>query len=232
MASIRISLSEGSSAAIARFGRAADELPAALEGALRQGLTETENELKSKLLRGGSPASRRDGKTPLAVRSGRLIGSVTSAVDQPLSGFVGVLSGAGASKYARVQLGSGRTTIRPVNAKHLWIPVGDNLNPSGQMRTSPREAMELRDAQGRRRVRIFKSKRGNLVVFLPDEQGGTFKRGAKKGMQRGRLLFVLKDEVEVQGTDALASAAQGQRDRIRQLLDAAVKRAVSGEGPG
>lgn len=94
------------------------------------------------------------------------------------------------------------------------------------------------------RVKIFESKKGNTVVFVEDprtDDGGraTYKRTtyqkdgrvSRKGEAKGKLYFVLKDQVVIHGTDALAQGAQRMMPRGRELLSAAIARAIPG-GPG
>ena len=75
---------------------------------------------------------------------------------------------------------------------------------------------------------IFRSKSGNLVAFL--RAGGKYKRATKAGRRRGdlkgRLLFVLKYEVRVKGTDALAQAVRDKRRLLTDNLNAALRSAT------
>lgn len=194
-----------------------------LSESLERWLSGTEAHLKMQYLRGGSANTRRDGRPPLAVRSGALLGGTASKMDGELSGRVGVMSGA-AAKYAAMLLGDGETTITPRSAKHLWIPAGQNLTKSGQTRMSPRAAMELRGPRGGRLLSIFKSRRGNLIAAL---RNPIAKRGKNKGKQTYKLMFVLKDSVTVKGTDALAMSIEDQREALGTSLMDAVRRAWS-----
>ncbi len=198
-----------------------------LSAAMGQGLTETANHIKIDYVRGGNPKVHRGGATPHAVRSGALLQSIGMVMDAPLEGRVGSFEGP-ASKYAKVVLGDQKWTIEPKQAgKHLWVPIADNLGSSGQMRMSPREAMGLVDSNGKRRLRIFTSKKGNLVAFLPDDQGGIYRSGQKKGLSRGKLLFVLKDSVQVQGSDAVGKGFNSKLGRIEELLQGAMDKALT-----
>jgi hypothetical protein len=166
--------------------------------------------------------------------------SIRAELDEDLSGYVGSVG----SKYAKVHLGGDTWVMTPKNAKHLWIPIADNLGGGGQMRMSPRAAMDVRTVTGKRALRIFKSKAGNLVAFLPEghqasnvqtrETGlkltnARYARGKNKGRQKGKLLFVLKDSVEVKGTNALELAVMDKLPRIGELLQAGVDRALSSD---
>lgn len=239
MTTINVSSSPEAQAALAGYRRASRELPRAIRMGLKQGLDVAANHLRLNYLSGQHTAQRRGGVPPLGVRSGQLRGAVESDVESDLSGYVGVLDGTPAARYARTQLGAETTTITPQRSKHLWIPIADNLNPSGLATTSPRQAMEQRTVGGKRALRIFKSKAGNLVAFLPEGRlasntetrqqglvltGGRFSRGKKKGQAKGKLLFVLKDRVEVKGTDALARAVE---DKSQEIADT-VTRAIAG----
>jgi hypothetical protein len=190
----------------------------AIGSALRQGLGEAQAWLQTRYLTGGDWRSSRAGNAPLAVRSGMLRAKATHELDQPLSGTFGIGEGV---PYARMLLDQGETTVRPKNAKHLWVPIADNLDASGIMRMSPREAMAQRGPRGGKLLSIFESRSGNLVAFL--RTGGTYKRTTKNGRQKGdvkgKLLFVLLNQVTVKGTDALARTAQDLTPRFTTLLE-------------
>lgn len=220
MSHLRVAITDQGQRTIDRWSRHPSRLRAALNTRLEQGLTEAETHVKRAKLSGTyRPGQRRGGQSPVALRSGALRQAITSRRDADLSGFVGVSRGP-ASRYARTILGDQRTTITPKSAKHLWIPIADNLTRSGQPRMSPREAMSRRGPNGGRLLRIFESRRGNLVAVLKPAGGGGHVPGVRHG--RGRLLFVLKGSVEIQGTDALAEGVIEQRLRIGELLQQAV----------
>ena len=227
-AEIHIAITDEGRRAIERMAQAPRKLAAALSDALQRTLVAMENHLKADLLSGSySPGRTVGGSTPVGIRSGALRQSVTHQVDRSLSGWVGTAGGP-ASAYARVILGDGTTTITPKRAKHLWIPVASNVGPSGQMRMSPREAFEQTGPKGGKLLSIFRSKSGNLVAFL--RAGGKYKRATKAGRRRGdlkgRLLFVLKYEVRVKGTDALAQAVRDKRRLLTDNLNAALRSAT------
>ncbi|MEM9414999.1 MAG: hypothetical protein AAGA29_05905 [Planctomycetota bacterium] len=228
MAVIRLLLTPPSTAELERMIHAPQVFVGNVEHALTRSLVSLENELKVNLLRGGNPGEKRNGKLPLAARSTALLQAIHHELDGPFSGTYGAAQGP-ASAYARTILDAGVTTITPKNAKHLWIPVGENLTKSGQMRMSPREAFEQKGPRGGTMLSIFKSKRGNLVAFLRDPKGGTYTKGKNKGRQRGKLLFVLKDEVQVEGTDALNVAYLNREGHIDGLFDQALQLAIAGE---
>lgn len=219
-AQARIDAYKGLDAAIARH----------LDGGLTQWLNETVTDIQVNDFRGGPGAG--GGQTPIGVRSGQLRQDLHAGGVEFLAGYIGTTGVTVA--YARATLGDGETTITPKSAKHLWIPIADNLNPSGNARLSPKAAMSLRTSTGKRALRIFTSRRGNLVAFLPGEvdkdggfraQKGRYARGAKKGQQRGKLLFVLKDEVTVKGTDALVRGVKRTSARGQVILTSAVQAA-------
>lgn len=186
-----------------------EKVAAAANAAIAQILPEVESYIKANKLSGQS----------VGVRSGDLRQDLTHEQTDPLGGHVGTTARTAA--YAPTILGPDAVTIRPVNSKYLWVAIADNLNPSKVARMTPREAMGLTAPNGKRRMRIFESKAGNLVAFLPDidADGNTsrFKRNTKggrtKGQLKGKLLFALEDEVTVQGTDALAEGAQEMSTR-------------------
>lgn len=226
---LRLGLTEQSERVISAQRGAARRLVQRLGLAVRMSLAETEAHLQANYLRGGSVKTQRGGQAPLAVRSGALLRSTSHAMDQPLSGVVSA-GGGNAGKYAATLLGRGTTRIVPRFARNLWIPIADNLSKSGLARMSPREAMGQIDQRGKRRLRFFTSRRGNLLAFLPDAAGGKFARGKNKGRARGKLLFVLKKSVEIEGTDAMALAGRDKISRTRELLQEAILSAL--EAPG
>ena len=221
MVAVVYRLDPASQAVYDEHSRRGDRLVEEVQGAVEQGGHETASWLQDRYLRGGSRGVKRDGKAPLGVRSGRLLQSVGSAVTGVWEVSVGAIHG-GVPVYAKVLLLGETHTIRPTRAKHLWIPVGRHS-------MSPRAAMEKVSETGKRLLRIFKSKKNNLVAFLPDARGGTYKRGKNKGRLRGKLLFVLKDEVEVKGTDALPRAVEDRSERNQQLIQDASNRALGGD---
>lgn len=243
---LRLGMDPRSRESIKEHGDRPRKLLDAIGAGITQAVEESAAHVKAEKLSGTYTAgASRGGTTPVALRSGALRQAIIGHRDQPLSGYVGVASGP-ASAYAATILGDEETTIEPKNAKHLWVPVGDNLGPSGQMRMSPREAMSVRTPSGKRALRIFKSKSGNLVAFLPgrvvrDIQGekmglvrnrtafsaGRHKRGEHKGRVKGKLLFVLKDSVTIKGTNALAEGVNEMRPRITAILQGKVQEAMA-----
>lgn len=210
-----------------------------LDRAFTRFINETESSIKLNELSGRS-GSGSGGGTPVGLRSGALRQAVTGEEDGPLSGFVGTTRGS-TTPYARAILGPDDTTIKPVNAKKLWVPIADNLNPSGVARFTPRALFD----QFGDRVKIFTSKAGNTVVFVEDprtEDGGraTYKktvyqkdgRVSRKGEAKGKLYFVLKDQVVIHGTDALARGAARMMPRGQELLADAIRRAMPGPTSG
>lgn len=245
MIALRFKLDDASQRVLAEHAKRPQRIHAELRRRLRQGLSEAEAHLQDAYLRGGNWREKRGGKGPLAVRTGRLVGSTRSDVDEEFSGYVGSAN----NKYAKVHLGGDTWVMTPKNAKHLWIPIADNLGDGGVPRMSPRAAMDVRTPTGKRALRIFKSKAGNLVAFLPgklveDKVGkrlglvsgsgvtavsdGRYTRGKNKGRQKGKLLFVLKDQVEVKGTDALANAVNDKKGRMVELLQSGLNSALEG----
>jgi hypothetical protein len=222
-AAVSIGLTSRSQRVINAWQQYPDQVARAVGAAIGQILPEVETHIKANKLSGQSAK----------VRSGALRQDVTSEQTDPLGGIVGTT--ARTSAYARTILGPGPTTIRPVNAKYLWVPIADNLNPSGVARLTPREAFELTTPDGKRRLQVFTSRAGNLVAFLPDidadgntrrfkrntkgKSGGKSGGGRKKGSLKGKLLFVLKDEVTIQGTDALAQGAQEMSTRATIIFN-------------
>lgn len=224
--SLSIGFTPASEQLIARWDRVSTELVENIDDAFSQFITEVESFVKSEYFGEGKDIKNRSGSLRQAVK-----GEVTG----PLSGFVGTTRGT-TTPYARPILGPGTTTITPKAAKHLWVPIGKNLNPSGIARFTPKG---IYDAFGKERIRIFKSKKGNTVVFVQDEKSEDgshqrYKRATKSGRQKGeikgRLMFVLKDQVVIQGTDALAKGAQRMMPRGTELLNNAVARSFPGGG--
>jgi hypothetical protein len=228
---ISIGFTPESSALLAQWDGTSRRLVDELDRAFVQFVNEAESSIKANEL-SGTPGS----KDQVGVRSGALRQAVTGEVDKPLGGFVGTNRGT-TTPYARAILGPDKTTITPKRAKHLWVPVAANLTPSGIARYTPRA---LFDTFGDR-VKIFESKKGNTVVFVEDpktEGGGraTYKktvyqndgRVSRQGDAKGKLYFVLKDQVVIEGTDALAKGVQRMMPRGQQLLADAIARAIPG----
>ncbi|MEM9109876.1 MAG: hypothetical protein AAGC72_07620 [Planctomycetota bacterium] len=242
MTAIRTTLNPPSEQQLQRYVVVVQHFNDEMEQALLESLVALENELKFNLLRGGDPGQKRDGELPLSTRTGSLLQSATHELDKPpFSGVFGIAEGP-ASAYAAALLDQGETTIKPVNANHLWIPIADNAYPRRKIPMSPSEAYELLDSKGKPRLRVFKSKRGNTVAFLADADHGTFKRNSfgrngdttqrRKGDAKGKLLFVLKDEVTVKGTDALPTAYENQQGFIEQRIFQGLERAVTPDSGG
>jgi len=193
-----------------------------LQDALSQGLNEAATHVMvNKLSAPFRFGEKRGGSTPVATRTGALRASITAKRDEPLSGFVGSTQGP-ASSYARTILGDEDVTITPVNAKHLWIPLSDNLTKAGRVRLTPRAAMDLKGPKGGRRLRIFTSKAGNLIAGMKGPVPGVRRKGFIP-------LFVLKDEVTIKGTNALYEGVEEKHDRIRDLLEEAIVGAMEGK---
>lgn len=247
---ISISLTPESMDVLRRHVKRPFAVAQALNRALGQGLEETAGHLKHKYLSGRYAGQLR---TPgmLAVRSGSLRQAVMAEVDKPLSGTVGTSGEGPAANYARVQLGDQTWAITPKSARYLWIPIADNLTKGGLPRWTPRAAMDIRTPSGKRALRIFKSKNGNLVAFVPgrivsDKAGSKMgvvrsadtavaagkyrsknQRGRPAGSVKGLLLFVLKSSVTVKGGDYLATAVKDKTPRIRELLESALHAAIA-----
>ena len=219
---ISVGLTPESRAVIAQWREVESRLVDALDAGMTQYLNEVASSIKQTELTGGL----------VDVRTGGLRQAVVGEQDGPLSGFVGTTQGT-TTPYARAILGPDDTTIKPVNAKHLWVPIAKNLNPSGIAKFTPKA---LFDTFGDR-VKIFTSKKGNTVVFVEDEanEDGSKKRytrktkaGRQKGDLKGQLMFVLKDEVVIHGTDALAIGAQRMQPRGAAILTEHLRRAFPG----
>lgn len=252
---ISISLTPESMDVLRRHVQRPPAVAAALGRALSQGLEETASHLKHAYL-SGRYAGQLKTANMLAVRTGSLRQAIMAERDQPLSGTVGSSGEGPAASYARVQLGDQTWTISPRAAKFLWVPIADNLTRGGLVRWTPRAAMDIRTPSGKRAMRIFRSKAGNLVAFVPgrivqDEKGAKMglvrstdtavaagkyrnknKAGRPAGSVKGLLLFVLKSTVQVQGGDYLAKAVTDKTPRIRELLESALHSAIAAKATG
>lgn len=139
--------------------------------------------LREKRFTGGTTSTR------LAVRSGKLRASVRAKkiVQTPQTIEAGVDFG---TEYARTHVGpKGQvTTIRPVRAKMLAIPLPAALKPSGVPKGAPRTG-PWGDTF------IAKTRSGNLMIFGKK----AYSKGARQGQTHGKIvpLFLLKDEVKV-----------------------------------
>lgn len=176
-----------------------------------QALAETEAHIQINKLSGN----------PVNVRSDSLRSQLTHKRDRPLSGLLGWMQGS-ATKYAKTIAGSGTTTITPRNARWLWIPLPHNQTPSGETRMSPREAFEQQGPKGGRLLSIFRSKKGNMVATLP----GTVVPGVRRKSRV--VMFVLKKQVTIQGTDALGEGVREMKPRIGEILQAKLMEGLSG----
>jgi hypothetical protein len=230
---IATGLTAESRALIASYRGMQQRIVDALDTGFAQYIREIEASVQANEL-SGKAGSGSGGGTPVGLRTGELRRSVRGEVTGPLEGFVGTTAGT-TTPYAHTILGPGTTTIEPVNAKHLWVPIAANLTPSKVARYTPRA---LFDAFGDR-VKIFTSKAGNTVVFVEDprtEGGGRarYKRntkgGRKKGDLKGKLYFVLKDRVVIQGTDALARGAERMGPRGAEILTEKLRGVLTGGG--
>lgn len=226
MIAVKLRLSDRSRRVVEDWQQAAPRLGEALDRAIDEVLNLAEATVLREELSGTfAKSERRGGQGPVAARSGALKGSLRTARDDRLSGFVGVGRGP-ASRYAHVVLGEGTTTIRPKMAEHLWIPLPDNQTAQGETRLSPRAAFERTGPRGGRRLRIFESSRGNLLAFLAE--GGRYQRGPRKGMSRGKLLFALKDSVEVEGTDGLVRGVTSASEGFDRIFNRWIESAMPG----
>lgn len=222
---IRIGLTERSEQIIKDHAQAPQRLFKVLGEVLGKGLVKVENHVKINAFRAeGGPGG---GRLPLRSRSGLLRQSITHKRETLTSGYVGTQEGP-TSAYAAAQLGSGVTRVTPKRARHLWQPIADNLTLSGVMRFSPRDLMSRRGPRGGRLLRIFRSKRGNLVAVLMT--GGRFKRGSRKGQAKGRLMFLLRDETTIHGTDALAKSAEAVAPEMARDYEQALRGLWEGKG--
>lgn len=211
----RMGLTHESEQVISRNQNRAQRVLDFLDDAVKRVLIEVENHLIMNKLRGGSVHEKRDGKTPLASRSGTLMQAATHVKDEKLSGYVGFLKHV--QDYAKVLLGPDIYTIKPKTAKNLWIPIGDNLTGKGVMRMSPSELFDQKGPRGGKLLSLFTSNAGNLIASLrrPAHVPGVRHK-------RDRLMFVLKKSVTVKGTDGLAEAARDKIEFAREQFHKAL----------
>ncbi|MEO0966668.1 MAG: hypothetical protein AAFY08_16340 [Planctomycetota bacterium] len=210
-ATVAIGLTDASRRVIDQWSGGPQRLAAAVADGLQRVLVDLENHVKTQAFAGSpSPGGGRVG-----TRTGNLRQAVSHRQDSPTSGVVGTTTGP-TSAYARTILGPGRTTITPRRAKHLWVPVASNLTRTGRVRLTPREAMQVPGPRGGRALRVFRSAAGNLVAVLPG---------------RG-VMFVLKDRVEIEGTDALARLATERADVSARLLETRINAALDPSAGG
>lgn len=128
-------------------------------------------------------SGRRGGDMGLNRRSGNLArGWLTAATNTADGAEVRNWTAGPAAEYSALQEFGG--TIRPVRAKHLWIPTKQNQTTTGVARMSPRDAIQ----------------RGGFVSW---KRGGVFfgkpaVKTARKHTTHGLVpLFVLKKSVYV-----------------------------------
>ncbi|MEM8781896.1 MAG: hypothetical protein AAGE65_03480 [Planctomycetota bacterium] len=219
-ATISIGLTPAAQATIARWQEAPSRVVDALDTGMDQLLNEAESYVKANALSGRSGAGAR-GQRPVGLRSGTLRQDLTHerlGSPQDLRGQVGTTQRTAA--YARAILGPDATTITPRRAKSLWIPTADNLDASGVARFSPRA---LFDRFGKENIRYLPGKGGRTYVFVEE---GAFKTGARKGLPKGKVMFVLAQRVVIQGTDALAQALDAFGPRGAEILGSQLRGAL------
>lgn len=134
-------------------------------------------------------------------RSGHLAKAVTSWMEGPLEGVVGVPENAPLVGKYKWLLGEEDMTIVPTKSKFLAIPIGEGLTGAGIARyKSPR------DVPGG----FFINKGGRLLFG--------YKLG-KTGRGKFRPLFVLVKSVFVQGSGALADGVLDSLDDITKTME-------------
>lgn len=182
----------------------------------------------------------------LRMRSRALRNDIDAGKSSQFVAWFGVPAGRPATKYAWL-LGDEDHVMVPKNANHLWIPTPANLNASGVVKMTPREAMSVRGPRGGRWLRIFKSKAGNLVAFLPgktvtDKAGerlglvknkmgvgtGRHKKGTMRGLLKGIVLFVLRKSVRVESRHTLTTVAKRIEPRAQTLFAQALADRMEG----
>jgi len=141
-------------------------------------------------------------------RTGQLSRSVDGWMARSLEGVVGVIRDAATAKYAWL-LGDERKTIRPVRAKFLTIPIGENLTSSGAARfSSPRQMPE--------------------GFFVRSKKGLFF--GYKRG-KRGKFrpMFSLRKSVTITGSNALYDGVLDSVDKISDSIEAEISKQTGGD---
>jgi hypothetical protein len=140
----------------------------------------------------------------LAQRTGSLLGSVAAWPDagDPLTRRIGVPEDSPAARYAYLLTAESRD-IRPVNAKALAIPFGDNLTGAGVARyPTPRDLVAAFGEQN-----VFFGKRTIGVT------GSRF---------RSAIYFVLSFGVTVRGRDVIDPALTAATADMTTAVQAAV----------
>ena len=227
---VNVGLTDQAQRLIAEWRTVETRLVEALDAGFQQFVIEAAESIRTQEL-SGTAGSGSGGGTPVGSRSGGLRDSVVGVQTSTLGGFIGTTRGT-TTPYARTILGPGTTTIRPVSATKLWIPIAANLTGRKVARYTPRA---LFDTFGDR-VKIFTSKAGNTVVFVEEARGDNgakprYKRNSKggaKGQLKGKLYFVLKDQVVIHGTNALAEGVERMGARGAEILTHHLVRAFPG----
>jgi hypothetical protein len=183
----------------AAFGQGATRVPAFVRKVLTKRMPQAVNRLKLHL----------SGET-VKVRTGtyrRAIGYALDETPTAITARLGPIKSETPLPYPPVlEFGA---TIRPKKAKHLYIPIADNLTGAGVARFSPREAYD-------RGAVMITSKQGNLVVIDP---------------KADTLLFVLKDEVTIAARHPIGRTVDEFRPLIIDDLQTGMLDALVGEGP-
>lgn len=127
--------------------------------------------------------SGRNGDMGVERRTGNLARDWNSTVEEkPVGPVLTIKTHGTGDKYAGLQERGG--TIRPVNAKNLWIPLDANRTSKGVARISPREAIA--------RGGFVSWKRGGIFFAKP------LVKTSRKNTTHGLVpLFVLKKSVYV-----------------------------------
>lgn len=166
--------------------------------------------VRDRYLTGGTSIDR------LAVRTGHLRSSTKEMPLVRTAGLIetGISFGTG---YAPVHVGpSGQvTTIHPVNAKYLAIPLAAARTPAGVPRGAPRSGMWGETF-------FATSRKGNLILF----GRRVVQKGARAGQTRGAVvpLFVMKKQVKVRArVDPVQILIWSRGELVKDFLDIGVK---------
>lgn len=149
----------------------------------------------TKRVSGKVALGRRSSSRKLGVRSGKLRNSLKQKMSPKGSLKVSMeLASRGTSYAAAQEFGA---VITPKNAKWLWIPLKDNLTPTGRTRKTPRMLM----SQPKHTLRFVPNKRGTLtVLYEPRSSQSGFNTPRKsRNFDKAKAMFFLTKKSVIPG---------------------------------
>ena len=183
-----------------------DEIP----GKLRHGVERAMNTIGIEMTR-YVKTQKLSGQS-LNVRSGNLRRAIFYRVGSTSDdSFVFIGADLNKAIYARIQEYGG--VIRPKNAAHLTIPIGEALTGNGVARFTARQLIQSPGSYGY--VGTFTR---NKVIF------------GRRENKTFEPLFVLKDQVTIKRVGYLNDSMRERKDWMRGVVKLELEKAISGAG--